>query len=92
MTRIDCKVAAESGFEPDEYLGQFVHRDSDRILLAMDEEENDFIRLDAESAQFLAHQLLAMVGEIRKRFGGRTQTAPSRDQEEAVRKDEPTRR
>ena len=49
MTRINCNVAAECGFEPDEYVGQFVPRDGDRILLAMDEEENDFIRLDADS-------------------------------------------
>jgi hypothetical protein len=92
MTRIDCKVAAECGFEPSEYVGQFVHRDGDRILLAMDEEENDFIRLDAESAQFLAHKRLAMVEEICKKRKGRTQTAPSYGQEEAVHKDEPTRR
>ena len=93
MTRIDCKVAAESGFEPDEYIGQFVQRDGDRILLAMDEEENGFIRLDAESARFLAHKLLEMVEAIhRTQRRGKTQTAPSYGQEEAVRKDEPTRR
>ncbi|MDM8005424.1 MAG: hypothetical protein QUV05_04635 [Phycisphaerae bacterium] len=92
MTRIDCKTAATCGLKPSAYLGQFVHRDGDRILLAMDEEENDFIRLDADSAEFLAHKLLVMVEEIRKKPRGRTQTAPSCGQEEAVRKDEPTRR
>ena len=92
MTRIDCKVAAECGFEPRKYVGQFIHRDGDCILLAMDEEENGFIRLDAESAQFLAHKLLAMVEEICTKRRGKTQTASSYGQEEAVHKDEPTRR
>ena len=93
MTRIDCKVAAECGFEPTEYVGQFVHRDGDSVLLAMDEEENGFIRLDAESARFLAHKLLEMVEAIhRTQRRGKTQTASSYVQEEAVHKDEPTRR
>jgi hypothetical protein len=93
MTRIDCKVAAECGFERSKYVGQFIHRDGDCILLAMDEEKNGFIRLDAGSAEYLAHKLLAMVEAIHKtQRRGRTQTASSHGQEEAVHKDEPTRR
>jgi hypothetical protein len=29
MTRIDCRVAAECGLEPTEYVGQFIHLDGD---------------------------------------------------------------
>ena len=78
MTRIDCRAATGNGLSPDEYIGGFIRRrGNDSILLAMDEEENDFIRLDADSAEFLAHKLLVMVEEIRKKRRGRTQTAPS---------------
>ena len=66
MTRIDCKIAAEYGLNPTEYVGQFIHRDGKYALLAMDEEENGFIRLDADSAEFLARRLLTMVVAIRK--------------------------
>jgi len=66
MTRIDCKIAAEYGLNPTEYVGQFIHRDGDYILLAMDEEENGFIRLDVDSAEYLAHKLLEMAARIRK--------------------------
>ena len=66
MTRIDCKIAAEYGLNPTEYVGQFIHRDGDYILLAMDEEENGFIRLDVDSAEFLARRLLTMVAAVRK--------------------------
>ena len=93
MTRIDCRAATGNGLSPDEYIGGFIRRrGNDSILLEMDEEGNNMIILDPISAEFLAHKLLAMVGEIRKRFGGRTQTASSYGQEEAVHKDEPTRR
>ena len=66
MTRIDCKIAAEYGLKPPEYVAQFVQRDGDYILLAMDEEENGFIRLNVESAEFVAHELLTIVEAIRK--------------------------
>jgi hypothetical protein len=78
MTRIDCRTAAEYGLNPTEYVGQFIHQDGDCILLVMDEEENGFIRLDADSAEFLARKLLTMVEAIRKdRQPGRTSTASS---------------
>jgi hypothetical protein len=93
MTRIDCRSATCKGLSPDEYIGGFIRRrGNDSILLEMDEEGNNMIILDPISAEFLAQRLLAMVGDIRKRFGGRTQTAPSYGQEEAVHKEEPTRR
>ena len=78
MTRIDCKIAAEYGLNPVEYIGQFVHRDGKYVLLAMDEEENGFIRLDVDSAEFLARKLLSMVEAIRKgRQPAGTSTASS---------------
>jgi len=78
MTRIDCKIAAEYGLNPTEYVGQFIHRDGDYILLAMDEEANGFIRLDVDSAEFLARKLLTMVEAIRKgRQPAGTSTASS---------------
>ena len=66
MTRIDCKIAAEYGLNPAEYIGLFIHQDGDCILLAIDEGENDYIRLDMDSAKFLARKLLSMVGAIHK--------------------------
>ena len=93
MTRIDCRAATGNGLSPDEYIGGFIRRrGNDSILLEMDEEGDDIIILDPISAEFLAHRLLAMVEEICKGRRGKTQTAPSYGQEEAVRKDEPTRR
>jgi hypothetical protein len=78
MTRIDCKIAAEYGLNPPEYVGQFIRRDGEYILLAMDEEENGFIRLDVDSAEFLARKLLTMVGAIHKdRQPGGMSTASS---------------
>ena len=72
MTRIDCKVAAECGFNPTQYISQFIRRDDDDVLLAMDEEENGFIWLDVDSAEFLAHKLLTMVGAIHRVFAFKT--------------------
>jgi len=93
MTRIDCRAATGSGLSPDEYIGGFIRRrGNDSILLEVDEEGDDIIILDPISAEFLAHKLLAMVEEIRKERRGRTQTASSHGQEEAVHEDEPTRR
>ena len=93
MTRIDCRSATCKGLSPDEYIGGFIRRrGNDSILLEMDEGGNDIIILDPISAEFLAHRLLAMVEEICKGRRGRTQTASSYGQEEAVHKDEPTRR
>ena len=77
MTRIDCKIAAEYGLKPTEYIAQFIHRDGDYILLAMEEEENGFIRLDVDSAEFLAHKLLAMAVAIRKERQPRGTTTAS---------------
>ena len=66
MTRIDCETASANKLRPEEYIGCFVERDGDCILLATDEEFNDSIRLDLQSAEFLGGRLLQLAEEIRK--------------------------
>lgn len=66
MTRIDCRIAKANGLRPEQYIGGFLERRGQDILLATDEEWNDSIRLDADSAGFLGQHLLRMAGRIRR--------------------------
>jgi len=66
MTRIDCVAASANGLSPAEYIDGFAQKGRDCILLATDEECNDFIRLDVQSAEALARRLLQMAAGIRR--------------------------
>ena len=66
MTRIDCKIAWAKGLTPEEYIGSFIERRGNYILLETDEEGNDCINLDVRSAKYLADMLLRIVEEIRE--------------------------
>lgn len=70
MTRIDCRTAATHRLRPEQYIGTFVERRGKDIHVAADEEWNEFLLLDADSAEFLGRRLLQIVQRIRK--GGRT--------------------
>lgn len=66
MIRIDCRSARANGLGPEQYIGGFVGRRGQAILVSTDEELNDFMFLDADSAGFLANHLLRMAARIRK--------------------------
>ncbi len=66
MTRIDCAAAGAGGIKPGRYIGGFVERLGKKVLLATDEEWNDLVRLDVESAVYLGRLLLKMAGDSRR--------------------------
>jgi hypothetical protein len=64
MTQIDCRTARANGLKPEQYIGRFVERNGKEILLAADEEWNSVMRLDLESARFLARELVRLADEV----------------------------
>jgi hypothetical protein len=64
MTQIDCRIARANGLKLEQYIGEFVKRDGGDVLLAADEEWNSVVRLDAESARFLARELVRLADEV----------------------------
>ena len=66
MTRIDCPAASANRVRVAQYIGGFVERQGREVLIATDEEWNDHVRLDAESAAYLGKLLLEMAEEIRR--------------------------